>query len=78
MIVYEVWLTVNGQEKPITTFVHPTVLTDEQAKTEAIATLQDIIDEINSPSGTLTVKRGLISPVQYHIRRRKREDELDS
>jgi len=78
-IPYEIWADEGGQSKPLVTFVHPTVLTDEDAKTEAIATLQDIIDKINTPgAATLSVKRGLISPVQAHIRKRLREDELDS
>lgn len=78
-IPYEIWATEDGQDKPLVTFVHPLTLTDEEAKTEAVATLQDIIDKINTPGdATLSVKRGLISPVQLHIRRRLREDELDS
>ena len=78
-IPYEIWVSESGQEKPLVTFVHPSVLTDEQAKTEAVATLQDVINKINTPgSGTISVKRGYIAPVQLHIRRRLREDELDS
>lgn len=79
MIPYEIWAAEGTQEKPLVTFIHPSVLTDEQAKTEAVATLQDIIDKINTPgSATISVKRGLISPVQLHLRRKFREDELDS
>lgn len=78
-IPYEIWTTEAGQEKPLVTFVHPSTLTDEAAKTEAVATLQDIIDKINTPgAATISVKRGLVSPVQLHIRKRLREDEIDS
>lgn len=78
MIPYEIWSTEAGQAKPLVSFVHGAILTDENAKAEAVATLQDVIDKINTPgAATISVKRGLISPVQLHIRRRLREDEID-
>lgn len=78
-IPYEIWVDEDGQSKILTSFVHPDVLSDAEAKTEAIATLQDIIDKITTPgAGTISVQRGLISPQQLHSRRRLRENELDS
>jgi len=78
-IPYEIWTNEDGTDRILASFIHPTILTDSQAKTQAIATLQDVIDKITTPgAATISVKRGLVSPVQLHIRRRLREDELDS
>lgn len=79
MIPYEIWVTAaDGEEYPLATFTDPDALTDEDAKTAAVARLQDVIDKINTPgSDTLVVKRGLITPPAYHVRVFRREEGLE-
>lgn len=79
MIPYEIWVTAtDGEEYPLATFTDPAVLTDTDAKTAAVARLQNVIDKINTPgSDTLVVKRGLITPPANHMRVFRREEGLE-
>lgn len=79
MIPYEIWVTTTDDEEfPIVIFTDPDVLNDADAKTAAVARLQDIIDKINTPTpDSLVVKRGLITGPAYHVRVFRKEEKLE-
>jgi hypothetical protein len=80
MIPYEIILETPEAEIYLMTFIDDQELSDVNAKLEAIATLQTMIDVITTPgaSNQITVRRGLITPASHHIRKRDLEDFLDS
>lgn len=75
---YEIWITLSdGTEQLLMVFNDEIGLSDTAAKAAATQTLQDIIDKIATPSPhTVVVRKGLISPVQAHIRVARVEDGL--
>lgn len=77
---YEIWVTDADGEREWILFQFTGILglDDADAKTLAVARLQDIIDKINTPApDSLVVKTdALITGPAYHLRFSRREDEL--